>query len=93
MGLKYSEDILIKCGVIFSLVGIAIMVCLITVLLVFPVLELCEDNTKDCEFASQAPEPIKGIVQPITLVISLGGIAAGIFLLRLGMWTRSRKTA
>jgi hypothetical protein len=93
MGFKNYEDIIIKSGVISSVCGVAILVLFITVLLVYPISKVCEDEVKDCNFVSHAPQPIKRIVQPTTLVISLGGIAAGIFLLRIGIWNRSRKIA
>ena len=85
------EDVLIKGGAISSLIGVAILVTLIIVLLAFPVSKYCEDSTDKCEFISDAPEPLRGIVQPITLIVSLAGIAAGILLLRLGMWRKTRK--
>jgi hypothetical protein len=85
------EEVLIKCGAISSLIGVAILTTLIIVLLVYPVSKYCKDNTDNCEFISQSPEPLRGIVQPITLIASLAGIAAGILLLRLGMWRRTRK--
>lgn len=85
------EDVLIKCGAISSLIGVAILVTLIIVLLAYPVSKNCEDSTNKCEFISDSPEPLRGIVQPITLITSLAGIAAGILLLRLGMWRRTRK--
>jgi hypothetical protein len=81
----------IKCGAISSLIGVAILATLIIVLLAYPVSKYCKGNTDNCEFISQAPEPLRGIVQPITLITSLAGIAAGILLLRLGMWRRTRK--
>ena len=85
------EEVLIKCGAISSLIGVAMLTTLIIVLLVYPVSKYCKDNTDNCEFISQSPEPLRGIVQPITLITSLAGIAAGILLLRLGMWRRTRK--
>ena len=85
------SGVLIKCGALSSLTGVAILMALITVLLIYPVSKNCENNFSDCEFISQSPEPLRGIVQPITLVTSLAGIAAGILLLRLGMWRRSAK--
>jgi hypothetical protein len=85
------DDVLIRCGAISSLIGVVILVTLIIVLLAFPVLKNCENQTDRCEFISDSPEPLRGIVQPITLVTSLLGVAAGIFLLRLGMWRRTRK--
>ena len=85
------EDVLIKGGAISSLIGVAILVTLIIVLLAFPVSKYCEDSTDKCEFISDSPEPLRGIVQPITLIVSLAGIAAGILLLRLGMWRNTRK--
>ena len=84
------EDVLIKCGAITSLVGVGILMILIVVLLVYPVSKYCENNTENCEFISHSPEPLRGIVQPSTLVTSLAGIAAGVLLLRLGMWSRTR---
>jgi|RhiMetdeSRZDD1v2_1073273.scaffolds.fasta_scaffold3646148_1 hypothetical protein len=85
------EDVLIRCGAISSLIGVAILVTLAIVLLVYPVSKYCENNTNNCEFISDSPDPIKGIVQPITLITSLAGIAAGIVLLRLGMWRKTKK--
>ncbi len=85
------DDVLIKCGAISSLIGVAVLVTLIIVLLAFPVSKYCENETDKCEFISDSPEPLRGIVQPITLITSLSGIAAGILLLRLGMWRRTRK--
>ncbi|MGA7370542.1 MAG: hypothetical protein WBX01_15545 [Nitrososphaeraceae archaeon] len=85
------EDVLIKCGAISSLIGVAILLTLIIVLLAYPVSKYCENNADNCEFISESPEPLRVIVQPSALIISLAGIAAGILLLRLGMWRRTRK--
>jgi hypothetical protein len=88
---RYFEDVLIKCGAISSLIGVAILVTLIIILLAYPVSKYCENNNDECEFISDSPEPFRGIVQPITLIMALAGIAAGILLLRLGMWRRTRR--
>jgi hypothetical protein len=87
------EDVLVKCGAISSVIGVAILTTLIIILLAYPVSKYCNDSKDNCEFISQSPEPLRGIVQPITLIISLAGIAAGILMLRLGMWRRTRKIA
>ena len=87
------EGVLIKCGAISSVVGVAILTTLIIVLLAYPVSEYCNISEDNCEYISQSPEPLRGIVQPFTLIISLAGIAAGILMLRLGVWHRNRKTA
>jgi hypothetical protein len=84
------EDVLIKSGAISSLIGVTILVTLIIVLLAYPVTKYCENSTNKCEFISESPQPLRGIVQPITLIVALAGIAAGILLLRLGMWRKSR---
>jgi hypothetical protein len=84
------EDILIKSGAISSLIGVTILVALIIVLLAFPVTKYCENSTNKCEFISKSPQPFRGIVQPVTLIVALAGIAAGILLLRLGMWRKTR---
>ena len=85
------EDILIKCGAVSSLIGVAILVTLSIVLLVYPVSKYCENNTNNCELISDSPDPLRGIVQPITLITSLAGIAAGILLLRLGVWRKTKR--
>lgn len=89
--MNHFEDVLIKCGAISSLIGVAILVTLIVVLLAYPVSKYCENNADNCDFVSLSPEPLRGIVQPITLITSLAVIAAGILLLRLGMWRKTRK--
>jgi hypothetical protein len=81
---------LIKSGAISSLIGVTILVALIIVLLAFPVTKYCENSTNKCEFISKSPQPFRGIVQPVTLIVALAGIAAGILLLRLGMWRKTR---
>jgi hypothetical protein len=85
------ERVLIKCGAISSVVGVAILTTLIIILLAYPVVEYCNISEDNCEFISQSPEPLRAIVQPFTLIISLAGIAAGILMLRLGVWHRNRK--
>jgi hypothetical protein len=81
---------MVRFGAVCSVIGTAILVTLIIVLLAYPVSKYCENNVENCEFISDSPEPLRGIVQPVTLVTSLIVIAVGILLLRIGMWSRAR---
>lgn len=88
--MDHFEDLLIKFGAVSSLFGTAILVTLIIVLLAYPVSKYCENNGEQCKFISDSPEPLRDIVQPVTLITSLLVIAVGILLLRIGMYSRAR---
>ena len=85
-------DNFIKCGAIFSLVGTAIMIILVSVILIFPVQKNCDSNDSNCQFISTAPGILRSIVSPLTLVTALLTIAAGLLIFRFGTRYKLRKS-
>ena len=65
-----------------SALGVALFVTFVAVLLIFPVVKICDNNAK-CSFSSTAPAQLKQIVQPGFLAISLLLIAAGVLVIRI----------
>lgn len=85
-------DIVIKCGVIFSLIGTVIMIILVSVILIFPVQKICSSNSTDCQFISTAPGILRLIVSPLILVTALLTIASGLLIFRFGTRYKLRKS-
>jgi len=84
-------DKIIKLGAAFSLAGTFILILLVLVLLIFPVQKNCSTVPHDCTYISSAPGILKTIVSPITMVVSLLTIAAGIMIFRFGNWYKLKK--
>ncbi len=76
-----SLEILAKSGAIVSSTGIALFVAFVAVLLVFPVVKVC-DSADNCSFNSTAPGQLKPIIQPGFLALSLLLVSAGIIMVR-----------
>ncbi len=87
------EEGVAKSGAIISSIGVAMFVAFVAVLLAFPVSKECGADGSDCAYSSTAPDTLSAIVQPGYLASSLSVIAAGVFMVRLGRWRESRKTA
>lgn len=85
-------DYIIKCGAIFSLIGTVIMIILVLVILIFPLQKNCISNDSDCQFNSTAPGILRLIVNPLTLVIALLTISAGLLIFRFGTRCKLRKS-
>ena len=86
-----SLEGLAKSGAIVSSAGVGLFVAFVAVLLAFPVIKECE-NESDCTFSSTAPEPLRSMVQPGFLAISLMVIGAGVFMVRFSRWRGYKKT-
>jgi high-affinity nickel permease len=82
---------IIKIGAVFSLGGTFILILLVLVILIFPVQKNCSNVPQDCTYISSAPGILKTIVSPLTLVVSLLTIAAGIMIFRFGNWYKLKK--
>lgn len=76
-------EYIIKSGAIVSTLGVGMLILFGSVLLIFPVVKLCE---KSCVFVSTAPQYLGQIIKPLFLVISLTLISLGVFLIRIGKW-------
>ncbi len=50
------------------------------ILLIFPVIKICEKN---CIFVSTAPQYFKQLINPLFLFVSLILISLGVFLIRI----------
>lgn len=86
-----SIDKITKLGAVFSLAGTFILILLVLVILIFPVQKNCSNVPQECTYISSAPSVLKTIVSPITLVVSLLTIAAGIMIFRFGNWYKLKK--
>ena len=86
-----SIDKITKLGAVFSLGGTFTLILLVLVILIFPVQKNCSNVPQDCTYISSAPGVLKTIVSPITLVVSLLTIAAGIMIFRFGNWYKLKK--
>jgi hypothetical protein len=76
-----------------SSAGIGLFIAFVVVLLIFPVAKTCNpEDATDCTFTSMAPEPIRWIVQPSYLAVSLLLIAAGVFMIRFARWREPKTT-
>jgi hypothetical protein len=81
------QDILIRAGAIFSLIGTVLLVLLIFILLIFPVVKNCPNPNNDlCDYYSTAPEPWIYFVTPVFIVAALFVITAGVLLMRFARW-------
>jgi hypothetical protein len=90
-----SLEGLAKSGAIVSSAGVGLFVAFVAVLLAFPVIKECKnesENESDCTFSSTAPEPLRSMVQPGFLAISLMVIGAGVFMVRFSRWRGYKKT-
>lgn len=90
MIIKYIDKI-IKAGAMCSLTGTFILIFLVLVIVIFPIQKNCNYDNEDCEYISSAPNLLKTVVAPQTLVISLLTIAAGILIFRFGTWYKLKK--
>jgi hypothetical protein len=78
-----KHDYMIKSGAIVSTIGVIMLILFGLILLIFPVIKICEKN---CIFVSTAPEYLRQIINPLFLFISLILISSGVFLIRIGKW-------
>ncbi len=91
MIIKYIDKI-IKAGAVSALIGTFILILLVLVIVIFPIQKNCDSDNEDCEYISTAPNILKTVVAPQTLVISLLTIAAGILIFRFGTWFKLKKS-
>ncbi|MGI0052537.1 MAG: hypothetical protein ACRD8K_12450 [Nitrososphaeraceae archaeon] len=80
----------IKVGAVIASIGTIFLVIFATVLLVFSITKLC-DNEPKCIYISNAPYPLNLLITPIVLVIILVVIASGIAIIRSGKWFFNKK--
>ena len=85
-----NYELVIKVGAIIASIGTIFLVIFATVLLVFPIIKLCENGPK-CIYISNAPYPLNLLIAPIVLVIILVVISLGIAMIRLGKWSFNKK--
>jgi len=78
-----KHDYMIKSGAIVSTIGVIMLILFGLILLIFPVIKICEKN---CIFVSTAPEYLRQLINPLFLFISLILISSGVFLIRIGKW-------
>jgi hypothetical protein len=78
-----NHDYVIKSGAIISTIGVIMLILFGVILLVFPVIKICERN---CIFVSTAPQYLKQVINPLFLFISLILISLGVFLIRIVKW-------
>jgi hypothetical protein len=91
MIIKYIDKI-IKAGAVSALIGTFILILLVLVIVIFPIQKNCNYDNVDCEYISTAPNILKTVVAPQTLVLSLLTIAAGILIFRFGTWFKLKKS-
>ncbi len=75
-----NNDHVIKSGAIISTIGVIMLIIFGMILLIFPVIKICE---KHCIFVSTAPKYLKQLINPLFLFISLILISLGVFLIRI----------
>lgn len=85
-----NYELMIKVGAVIASIGTIFLVIFATILLVFHITELC-DNEPKCIYISNAPYPLNLLIAPIVLVIILVVIACGIAIIRLGKWFFTKK--
>jgi hypothetical protein len=85
-----NYELMIKAGAIIASIGTIFLVIFATVLLVFHITKLC-DNEPKCIYISNAPYPLNLLIAPVVLVIILVVIACGIAIIRLGKWFFNKK--
>ena len=85
-----NYELMIKAGAIIASIGTIFLVIFATVLLVFHITKLC-DNEPKCIYISNAPYPLNLLIAPMVLVIILVVIACGIAIIRLGKWFFTKK--
>ena len=85
-----NYELVIKVGAVIASIGTIFLVIFATVLLVFSITKLC-DNEPKCIYISNAPYPLNLLITPIVLVIILVVIASGIAIIRSGKWSFNKK--
>jgi hypothetical protein len=90
MGMK-KIPFLIKTGALLSIIGTAILIVFAFVLLVFPVSKVCPSDGNVCAYVSEAPAPLRIMLNPYMLVISLLIIACGVCFFRFGYWYLNKR--
>jgi NADH:ubiquinone oxidoreductase subunit 5 (subunit L)/multisubunit Na+/H+ antiporter MnhA subunit len=90
MGMK-KISFLIKTGAVLSIIGTVILIVFAFVLLVFPVSKVCPSDGTACAYVSQAPAPLRIMLNPYMLVISLLVIACGVCFFRFGYWYLNKR--
>ena len=85
-----NYELVIKVGAVIASIGTIFLVIFATVLLVFSITKLC-DNEHKCIYISYAPYPLNLLITPLVLVIILVVIASGIAIIRSGKWFFSKK--
>ena len=85
-----NYEVIIKVGAVIASIGTIFLVIFATVLLVFHITKLC-DNEPKCIYISNAPYPLNLLIAPIVLVIILVVIACGVTTIRLGKWFSTKK--
>jgi hypothetical protein len=75
-----SHRYIIKSGAIISTIGVIMLILFGIILLIFPVVKICEKN---CIFVSTAPQYLKQLINPLFLFVSLLLISLGVFLIRI----------
>ena len=85
-----NYELMIKVGAVIASIGTIFLVTFATVLLVFHITKLC-DNEPKCIYISNAPYPLNLLIAPIVLVIILVVIACGIAIIRVGKWFFTKK--
>ena len=81
------HDYILKTGVVISTIGVIMLILFGSILLIFPVIKVCEKN---CIFVSTAPQILKQLINPLFLFSSLVLISIGIFLIRIIMWWKTK---
>jgi hypothetical protein len=88
MGIQLEiHEYIIKAGAIISTIGVIMLVLFGSILLIFPVIKICENN---CIFVSTAPQIFKQLINPLFLFSSLALISIGIFLIRIVRWWKTK---
>lgn len=87
-----NVDRIIKAGAVCSIIGTFVLILLVLVIVIFPIQKNCNHDNEKCEYVSSAPNLLKTLINPQTLVVSLLTIAAGILIFRLGTWYKLKKS-
>lgn len=87
------SEFLVKPGAIVSTAGVGMFITFVLLLVIFPVVKVCEEGNNNCTYTSGAPPPLNIIVQPAYLAVSLLLIAAGVLMVRFGRRRESKKPA
>jgi len=76
--------VVVKIGGILAVIGTCIFVVFALLLVIYPVEKNCIQLRSTCHYISKAPEYLRILIAPYTLVFSLLAIAAGVGLFRFG---------